>query len=128
METVDGLLAVAFTTWGISLMTLTLLITIISGYLVIAYVAGADMTRSQVVIVNSLYLFMSLSTLWSLLVISNRAADFEDIAYAMSSGPVASLKSRGDVAVAMIVAFTIAITASLKFMWDVRHSKSDGRR
>jgi hypothetical protein len=32
-----------------------LIITIISGYLVVAYVAGRDMTRSQVVIVNSLY-------------------------------------------------------------------------
>lgn len=123
METVDGLLAVAFTTWGIALMSLTLLITIISGYLVIAYVAGVNMTRSQIVIVNFLYLFMSISTLWSLLVISDRAADFEDIAYAMSSGPVANLKSRGDTAGVVLLAFTLAIVASLKFMWDVRHPK-----
>ena len=113
------------TMWGTSLMTLTLLTTLISGYVVIVYVAGADMTRSKVVIVNSLFLFMSITTLWSLIVISSRAAEFEDIAYAMISGPAANPESRGDVAVAVIVAFSVAVTASLKFMWDVRHSKTD---
>ncbi len=123
METVDGLLAVAFTTWEISLMTLTLLITMISGYLVIAYAVGREMTRSQVAIVNFLYLFMSISTLWSLVVISSRAAAFEDMAYAMSSGAVGDLQSRGDMAALIIGAYTLAISASLKFMWDVRHKR-----
>lgn len=125
METVDGLLSVAFTTWGVAIATVTLLITIISGYLVIAYVAGAHMNRSQILIVNSLYLFISSFTLWAIVTLNGRAAAFEDIAYKMSSGPVAELQSRGDVATAMISAFSLAIIATLKFMWDIRHPKTE---
>jgi hypothetical protein len=101
------------------------LISVISGYLVIAYSAGSDMTRSQVTIVNTLYLFISTSTLWALLALADRAATFEDIAYAMTSGPVAELESRGDAAAGMMVAFALAIAASFKFMWDIRHPKRE---
>lgn len=53
------------------------------------------------------------------------AVAFEDIAYAMSSGPVANLESRGDAAGGMLAAFALAISASFKFMWDVRHPKTE---
>ena len=55
---VDGMLEVAFVTWGNVATLLALLITIISGYMVVAYTAAAKMTRQQVTLINIIYLLM----------------------------------------------------------------------
>lgn len=122
---VDGLLEVSFVTWGNVISLLALLITIISGYLVVAYIAGAKMTRAQVTLVNVLYVLMSAFLIWACREMALRAAVFEDTAYAMATGPVSELYARGDVAVAIISAFSLALLASFKFMWDVRHPKPE---
>ena len=122
---VDGLLEVSFVTWGNVISLLALLITIISGYLVVAYIAGAKMTRAQVTLVNFLYVLMSAFLIWACREMALRAAVFEDTAYAMATGPVSELYARGDVAVAIISAFSLALLASFKFMWDVRHPKPE---
>ena len=121
---VDGLLEVSFVTWGNVISLLALLITIISGYLVVAYIAGAKMTKAQVTLVNILYVLMSAFLIWACREMALRAAVFEDAAYAMATGPVSELYARGDVAVAIISAFSLALLASFKFMWDVRHPKA----
>ena len=79
------------------------------------------MSLPQVVIVSSLYVFLTIFIVWACVTQANRAVAFEDIAYAMSAGTVGELESRGDVAAALITAFGLAISASLKFMWDIRH-------
>ena len=122
---VDGLLEVSFVTWGNVISLLALLITIISGYLVVAYIAGAKMTRAQVTLVNVLYVLMSAFLIWACREMALRAAVFEDTAYAMATGQVSELYARGDVAVAIIYAFSLALLASFKFMWDVRHPKPE---
>jgi len=43
----------------------------------------------------------------------------------MSSGLFSELYAKGDVAVAIISAFSFAVLASFKFMWDVRHPKTE---
>jgi hypothetical protein len=120
---VEGLLEVAFVAWGNVATMLALLITIISGYMVVAWVAGEKMTRQQVVLVNSIYLLMCSFTLWGCREMSLRAGTFEQEAYNLASGQLGELVSRGEVATAMITAFGLAMAASLKFMWDVRHPK-----
>jgi hypothetical protein len=79
------------------------------------------MTRQQVVLVNAIYLLMCSSALWGCREMSLRAGTFEQEAYNLASGQVGELVSRGEVATAMITAFGLAMAASLKFMWDVRH-------
>lgn len=122
---VDGLLEVSFVTWGNVISLLALIITIISGYLVVAYIAGAKMTRAQVTLVNILYVLMSAFLIWACREMALRAAFFEDTAYALETSTFSELYARGDVAVAIISAFSLALLASLKFMWDVRHPKPE---
>ncbi len=122
---VDGLLEASFVAWGNVISLLALLITIISGYLVVAYIAGAKMTRPQVTLINVLYVTMSAFLIWACREMALRAAIFEDTAYGMATGPVSELYARGDVAVAIISAFSLALLASFKFMWDVRHPKAE---
>ena len=49
------LLEVGQMMWGNSISLVGLTITLISGYLIVAYIAGSDMTHSQALIINVLY-------------------------------------------------------------------------
>jgi hypothetical protein len=49
----------AFSAAGLAATFTTLLITIISGYLLVAYVAGRDLSRAQVTLINILFAFTS---------------------------------------------------------------------
>ena len=122
---VEGMLEVAFVTWGNVSTLLALLITIISGYMVVAYTAGPHLTRQQVTLINLIYLLMGGFVGWGCREMTVRASIFEDSAYAMASGEIAQLSSRGEVAFAIITAFGLAMIASLKFMWDIRHPKKE---
>ena len=105
----DGLLEVSFVAWGNTITLLTLLITVISGYLVVAYIAGAQMTRGQVILVSTLSVLMSSFIIWACREMSLRAAVLEDAGYELASGSVAELYARGDVATAIISAFSLAV-------------------
>ena len=120
MTSVDGLLEVSYVAWGNAVSILALLITLLSAYLVAAYLAGRSMTRSQVIIINTLYILLSTFLLWGLVNMALRAASFEDIAYAMAEGELAAFSSQKGVALGVVTIFSFAILASLKFMWDVR--------
>lgn len=120
---VEGMLEVSFITWGNVLTCLTLLITLISGYLVVAFVAGEKMTSAQVSIVSSVYLLMILFVLYGTAAFVGKAHGFEEIAYSMAGEQLSSFVPRGDIALSIVVVFGIAILASLKFMWDVRHPR-----
>ena len=122
---VEGMLEVSFVTWGNVLTCLTLLISLISGYLVVAFVAGDRMTSSQVFIVNSVYLLMILLVLYGTAAFVGKAHGFEEIAYSMAGKEFDSFVPRGDIALSIVVIFGLAILASLKFMWDVRHPKTE---
>lgn len=119
----ESLLEVAFIAWGNVATMLALLITLISGYMVAAYIVGSKLTRIQVVTINTLYIGMSGFLVWACVEMSRRADLFESTAYSMIDGPVGDLTARGDIAVGIISAFSLAIIATLKFMWDIRHPK-----
>ena len=54
-----------------------------------------------------------------------RAASFEDIAYALAEGDLKDSDSKAEVGVAILAVFAVGIIASLKFMWDIRHPKTE---
>jgi hypothetical protein len=121
----DGLLEVSFVAWGNAVALLALLVTIVSGYLVTAFVVGDKLLRSQVAIITALYLLLSTFVLWGTRNMIDRAADFEDVAYGLASGDLAQFTSKENVGLAIVAIFAICIIASLKFMWDVRHPKTE---
>lgn len=109
-----------------SVATFALLLTMLSGYMVIAYVAGTALTRLQIALANILYLAGTLVTLVSL-----RTSLMDS---AMARVHLSSLAEEIDYTVTLEQALWIAdlvvatdvvlIIAPLIFMWQVRHTKA----
>ena len=110
-------------TWGNVISLTVVQISLLSGYLITAYLAGKNLTRAQVVIVNGLYLLMSAFVLMSIFTLSNRATEMATIAIEMSSDR--GLTPQHWLPLGVIVIFSVCLLSSLKFMWDVRHSKTE---
>ena len=109
--------------WSNVISLIAILISVLSGYLVVAYLAGADMTRSQNVIVTSLYLLISIFILWSMFTLVERSNEMAMLAIDMSKQR--TLGPKGYVAHPIAIVFAICTVASIKFMWDVRHPKTE---
>ena len=101
---------------------IAMLLTLVSGYLVIAYLVGAKLSGQQMLLVNELFL---LSSFW---IAFPTFAAYERASFLLSltSEAYRSPRSAGIHLApgASVVIFSGAILASLKFMWDVRHPKS----
>ena len=94
--------------------------TILSSYLIIAYFAGANLSRFQALTITGLYLAMQLFTTWGIVtffVATRLLADTLSIG-GWQPPPVKPVY----VASPLLI---IGIIAGLKFMWDVRHPKSE---
>ena len=96
---------------------MTIYLTGTSGFLLVAYLVGKELTRSQVVIINCLYAtFASFGTL--------AAVSFFQAAFHFGHTYGAGMVPRWP-AYSVGTLFTLGILASLKFMWDVRHPKTE---
>ena len=100
---------------------IAMLLTLISGYLIIAYLVGAKLPGQQILIVNGLFLMASFWIAFPAFAAYERAA----FLLSLTSETFRSPLSAGMYIApgASVVVFVGAILASLKFMWDVRHPK-----
>jgi hypothetical protein len=112
------LLAIAMTSWGNALTCIDLWLTVLSGYLVTAYVAGSNMTHSQIYFVNFLFLGAALGLLSGHGAFAQTSIEAEALAFAMSTQRTEP--PNGYVAWVVLVFYIIATFASLKFMYDIR--------
>ena len=98
-------------------------ISIVAAYLVAAYLAGAQLNASQVLILNTVYL------LASSLIIFGIWGSFKVQAYyaiqIREIDPGAPHVMNYYAATGVTAAAILGLLASLKFMWDIRHSKSE---
>ncbi|MCH1492872.1 MAG: hypothetical protein L7T24_09960 [Luminiphilus sp.] len=101
---------------------IAMLLTLLSGYLVVAHLVGAKLTKQQIVIINLLFLS---AAVW---IAFPAFAAFERASFLLSltSETYRSPRSAGMhlAPTASVVIFSGAILASLRFMWDVRDRKS----
>jgi len=100
---------------------LSLGIAILSGYVVVAYLVGAKLTSTQVVMLNLNY------TIWWLFLLASTG---NSIANGLTWGKAASTLGEPVVFVpqAMYLHYCIGmmlLITSLWFMWSVRHTKTD---
>jgi hypothetical protein len=99
-----------------------LYLTVTSGYLIVSYMVGSKLTRSQTAMVTALYIIFALITTFGVTGFFLRAADY--------IGPLQQAHpDRGYFGVPVVIAvITIILIGgvfmSCKFMWDVRHPKS----
>ena len=117
------LVSAAQALWANVIALIAIMVSILSAYLVVAYLAGSKMTHSQAVIVNSLYTLVSIFLLWGTFVLVLRAIEMATLAIDMSTQRTLGLTP--NVARAIVVIFGVCSLASLKFMWDVRHPKTE---
>jgi hypothetical protein len=102
--------------------TTALFVTIMSGYLIVAWMVGEKLTRAQVIFINAIFIFfqLSLAAAWSMRwIVSQRysnALHSIDPAFYDLNNP------------ALLIAFPIVMCATvpgcLKFLWNVRHPKT----
>ena len=112
---------------GNALTATAILLTLVSGYMVIAYLVGDKLTSLQVWLVNTLYIFSGCSVLASnyLSVLDSSTARIEATHLAHELKPV--MDGASPEAAALIVSGINAlfIIISLLFMWQVRHPKTE---
>ena len=110
--------------FDIALVALTLYVTISSGYLIVAYMVGGNLTNSQALIVSTLYCFVAGVTAYACRIWAQRSFDY--LAFQESSGLNSIDIEASPTALGLMTAIMFAgVVACLKFMWDVRHPKSE---
>jgi hypothetical protein len=103
---------------------LTSLMSLVSGYLIVAYLAGSRLTRVQAMIVTGLLLWFAGIAIFQVSINLRSLGEFSEIDHAKFGGQADALRwsiySRW-----IVVSGCIAgLLASVKFMWDIRHPKN----
>ncbi len=118
--------------WSNAISISAIVMTLMSGYLMVAYVAASNMTTAQVSIVSILYSGLLLFTIASFESFVSKAGYWSYMAYKSRSVEAEA----PDTYLAYIVTgfLIFCFFASLKFMWDVRQGarldtlpQSDGK-
>ena len=116
------LLEAASNNWSNVISLITIFISAMSGYLVVAYLVGKKLNTQQVTLVNALYGALMGFTLFSIFEFARAGVEHGKLALEMSTqrtiGPSEVLPF-----VFIAIIFPL-ILASYKFMWDIRHSKT----
>ena len=101
----------------------TTLIGLLSAYLIVAYLAGDKLTRSQVLLVTALYLYVTAMGIVGTYGSMSRATHYAGELNALNPNDVMYLT---DYTAGMSAFGAVAcVLASLWFMWSVRHPKTE---
>ncbi|MEP0200925.1 MAG: hypothetical protein ABJ084_03830 [Halioglobus sp.] len=92
-------------------------ITVIGGYLLVAYLAGKDLTKAQTILISALFIVFSGFNISAVVMYFQSAFHFGHL---YGAGRVPAWPSYG-----LGILFSIGVFACLKFMWDVRHPKAE---
>ncbi|MDB4542665.1 hypothetical protein N9241_00330 [bacterium] len=109
-------------TLDIHLSTLLAYLSIVSAYLIAAFIAGDKLTSLQSVIVSTLFIFASTMCALALWGSGSRISYMVDaLLLADPSHPIIYSNNFRN---GMTLLCLLGIAASLKFMWDIRHPKT----
>lgn len=105
------------------LQSLLLYLTVTSGYLIVTYVAGSKLTRSQTLFISALFLVFAVYALWG---VTQYWYSGERVLSALeASGALEQIRLNYVGVEPQLIAFpmgVLGIIGSLKFMWDVRRA------
>lgn len=108
---------------GDSLVFIPLVISVVSGYLVVAWLVGSRLTRSQLYLINSLFVGMTTLLGFAWYTRIRVALSYQDELLGLNPDRVELVGAW------LIPAVTIlglsGLVSCLKFMWDVRHPKKE---
>ena len=106
-----------------SLAAFAIYVTMLSGYLVVAYLVAGQMTRPQVIIVNILYSLLTVVVVASF--VSFAQVGYENTRLALEMSTQRVVGPMPMVAESAVVVMVFCYLASLKFMWDARHQQTE---
>ena len=101
---------------------LSMYVTVSMGYLVAAYFIGYNLTKSQVIVVSTLYAVVAAVMSYAMFGYMARGFTYVEMQNALNPELVSYSSPVFYVLLPMI--FGAGIIACLKFMWDVRHPKT----
>jgi hypothetical protein len=106
-----------------ALTVLSLYVTVTSAYLVVVYLAGSKLTRSQIAIISTLYVFIAVVSTYCFWAWSIWGIHYGDVLRSLETG--APVFASRYIPGLFTFAMSSGILASLKFMWDIRHPKTE---
>ena len=119
------LLAASSACWSNCIALVAIYVSILSGYLIVAKIAGKSMTRSQIVIVNIIYVGLTTFLIIAEASFTIAAIDMDRLAIELTTQRSEAFYSYSFLAHVLTIFYFICALASLKFMWDVRHPKTE---
>lgn len=119
LELVDA----ANSSWALVVSGIGLYVTVTSAYLIVAFMAGARLTTSQAGIISALYIAMTGALVIALYAWAARGAHYSWKLKAMEPGATSYIIY--EVSTVLAVMCIAGVLASQKFMWDVRHPKTE---
>lgn len=97
-------------------------LSVVSAYIVAAYLVGAKLTRIQSRIVTILFLLISIFNSWTIAAYASGGARLSQLA--SPDDPNQFFRPGPWVAPLIGIACLLIVVMALKFMWDVRHPKT----
>lgn len=111
----------AMASWQAGINSLMGYFSTVSAYLIVSYLVGKSLNRSQIILVSGLFCIMALYWTWGVVSFFYIAEDAQALA-----GETRFIELIRP-SLASIPVLLIGIVASLKFMWDVRRDKGSSR-
>jgi hypothetical protein len=100
--------------------------TVLSAYCIVAFMVGPKLSRAQVFMITGLYLIMSLLLVWAtgshLIGSRSLAENVTMIAGNNFRSVIVTYLKPHQIVIPLLV---IGVVSGLKFMWDVRHPKTE---
>jgi hypothetical protein len=106
---------------GLQISAFMAYLTVVSAYLIAAFVVGVRLTTPQSLIVSTLFIFAGILIVGAIWGSGSRIAYMIDHLHAVD--PLHPIIYSYNFRNAMVVICGLGIFACLKFMWDVRHPK-----
>lgn len=113
------LIDAAGTYFGMGGSTLMAYFSVLTAYLIAAYIAGSSMSRQQMITITGLYLTMQIFMTWGAVVYFRGARVLMDLSEIAAGQPRPPIMPHHF----LLPLLVIGIFSGLKFMWDVRHPK-----
>jgi len=103
----------------------TLYISVISGYLIIAWLVGRQLTRPQVILINIFFTLFSTMLAFRWGVSMRTVIAYREMVLEINPEAVFMSQITSGGVLALQCVYLAIVFASLKFMWDVRHPKTE---
>ena len=104
-----------------TLTALSIFVTIASGYLIVAYIAGAKLTRSQLWFINTVFILTMLLVTSASYLFQSEGQLYNNAARELGSHDIALPEPFLWALYIPRIVDAFVIVGCLKFMWDVRH-------